>query len=75
MTGGHEKKSTSGDHSNHCIIEIGQNTEKSTGDLRRLEETCCLSKSSEKPSANAGVKNLKREQKIMIIINPSNKRK
>ena len=27
---------TSGDHPNYCIIEIGQNTEKSNGDLMRL---------------------------------------
>ena len=26
----------SGDHPNYCIIEIGQNTEKSPEDLRRL---------------------------------------
>ena len=25
-----------GDHPNYCIIEIGQSTEKTTGDLRRL---------------------------------------
>ena len=30
-----------GDHSNYRIVEITQNTMKSTGDLRRLEETCC----------------------------------
>ena len=27
---------TSGDHQNYCIIEIGQNTEKSPGDLGRF---------------------------------------
>ena len=27
---------TSGDHPNYCIFEIGQNTEKSPGDLRRI---------------------------------------
>ena len=43
----------SGDHPNYCIIEISQNTEKSPGDLKR----CCHSNSSEKPSANTGVKN------------------
>ena len=26
----------SGDHPNYCIIENGQNTKKSPGDLRRL---------------------------------------
>ena len=28
-------KRTNGDHPNYCIIEIGQNTEKSPGDLKR----------------------------------------
>ena len=84
-TGEIGNKKTSGDHPNFCVIEIGQNTEKSPGDLRkvavaqtpvkdhqltlmwktfkdeswRLEETCCHSKSSEKPSANTDVKNSK----------------
>ena len=31
-----EIKRTSGNHPNYCIIEIGQNIEKSPGDLRRL---------------------------------------
>ena len=30
---------TSGDHPNYSIVEIGQNTEKSPGDLRRLAVT------------------------------------
>ena len=30
---------TSGDHPNDIVIEIGQNTEKSPGDLRRLAVT------------------------------------
>ena len=34
-TRGIENKRTSGDHPNYSIIEIGQNTEKSPGDLRR----------------------------------------
>ena len=33
-TGGLGNKSTSGDHLNISIVEIGQNTEKSPGDLR-----------------------------------------
>ena len=33
-TGGLGNKRTSEDHPNYCIIEIGQNTEKSPGDLR-----------------------------------------
>ena len=42
------------DHPNYSIIEIGKNTEKTPGDLRRLGS---YSDSSERPSANAGVKN------------------
>ena len=41
---------TSRDYPNYSIIEIGQNTEKGPGDLRRLAVTQML-------SANAGVKN------------------
>ena len=37
----------SGDHPTYSIVEIGQNTEKSPGDLRRLG----------KPSTNNDVKN------------------
>ena len=37
--GGLGNKRTSGDHSNFSIIEIGQNTKKSPGDLRRLAVT------------------------------------
>ena len=35
-TGGHGNKRTSGEHPNDSIVEIGQNTGKSPGDLRRL---------------------------------------
>ena len=49
----------------------------------RLEETCCLSNPSEKPSANAGVKNLKKSNndnnnnmKVLItLVNAANGRK
>ena len=41
-----------GDHSNYYIIENGQNSEKSPGEL-----TCCHSNSSEIPSAKTEVKN------------------
>ena len=34
-----EKWRTSGDHPNYSIIENGQNTEKSPGDLKRLAVT------------------------------------
>ena len=56
---------TSGDHPNYRIIENGQNTEKSPGDLR---ETCCYSNSSERPSANADVKNSKGDNNNTIEI-------
>ena len=42
----------SGNHPNYYIIENGQNTEKSPGDLRSLAVN-----SSKRPSANADVKN------------------
>ena len=38
-TGGLGNNWTSVDHQNYCIIEIGQNTEKSRGDLKRLAVT------------------------------------
>ena len=38
-TGRLGNKRTSGDHTNYYIIEIGQNTEKSPGDSRRLAVT------------------------------------
>ena len=38
-TGGLGNKRTSIDHPNYCITEIGQNTEKSPGDFRRLTVT------------------------------------
>ena len=38
-TGGLGNRGTSGDHPNYSIIKIGQNTEKSAGDLKRLAVT------------------------------------
>ena len=38
-TGAHGNKRTGGDHSDNCIIKIGQNTKKSPGNLRRLAVT------------------------------------
>ena len=38
-TGGLGNKRKSGDHPNYSIFEIGQNTEKSPGNLRRLAVT------------------------------------
>ena len=45
-------KTTRGDHPNFCIIEIGQNTEKSPEDLRRLAvtQTDCKSSDGEAPA-------------------------
>ena len=34
-TGGHGNNGTGGDCQNYCIVQIGQNTEKNPGDLRR----------------------------------------
>ena len=51
-TGGLGSWGTSWDHPNYNIVENGQI-------LRRIEETCCHSNSSERPSANADVKNSK----------------
>ena len=55
-------KKTSGDYPNYCIIEIGQNTEKSLRDLRRHT----VLNSNERPSALTDVKNF--EGIIIIII-------
>ena len=38
-TGGLGNNRTCGDHPNYSIVEIGQNTEKSPGDLRRVAIT------------------------------------
>ena len=43
-TGGLGNKRTNGDHPNDSIIKIGQNTEKSPGDLRSLVVTQTLTK-------------------------------
>ena len=64
-TGGIGNKNMSGDHPNYSIIKIGQNTEKSPGDMRRHEETCCHSNCSGRPLANANVKNSQRRKMII----------
>ena len=56
---------TSGDHLEYCIIKIGQNTEKSPGDLRRLTVTQTLVKNYQLTPV---WKNSKRKIIIMIII-------
>ena len=50
---------TSRDHSNYSVTEIGQDNEKDTG---------CHSDSSEKPSANGGVKNLQGGVIVLMMI-------
>ena len=42
--GGLRNKRTSGEHPNYSIVQIGQNTEKCSGDLRRLAVTQTLVK-------------------------------
>ena len=64
-TGRLGNKRTNGDHPDYSIIKIGQNTEKSTGDLRRLAVT---PNTSEKLSANGGMKNSQMSKKKMIMI-------
>ena len=64
-SGGLGLKGTSGDHLNNNIIKTGPSTKKSPGSF--------LSNSSEKPSANAGVKNsqmehIERHEKIGLYI-------
>ena len=54
VTGGLGNKRTSEDLPDYYIIEIGLNTEKKA---RRLEKTYSHSNFSERPSANADVKN------------------
>ena len=46
-TGGLGNKTTSGDHPNDSIIKIGQNTEKSPEDLRRLAVSQTLVKNNQ----------------------------
>ena len=48
-------KGTNRDYPNPNIAKIGQNTEKCPVD----KQTCCLSDSSEIPTTNAGMKNLR----------------
>ena len=66
-TGGFGNKKTRENHPNYSIIKIGQNFEKSPGDLRRLEETCSHSNFREKPLANAGMKNSQKRKNMIII--------
>ena len=51
------KRRTSGDHLDYSIVKIGQNTEKSPGDLRRF---AVAQTPEEKKSANADMKNSQR---------------
>ena len=47
-SGGLGNKRMKGDHSNYCIIKIGQNTKKSPGNLKRLAVTQTGVKNSQK---------------------------
>ena len=62
---GFGNKSTSRDHPNSSLVESGQNSEKSPGDLRRLAETQAPVKSLQ----------LKSRSKIIIIIIMATKKK
>ena len=64
-TGEFGNNRTRGDRPNYSIIEIGQNTEKNPGDLRRLVASQV---SSERPSALADVKNSQGVTITIIII-------
>ena len=63
-TRGLGNKRKSRDPPDCSIIKIGQNTE-----YKKLEETCCYLNSSEKLSANAGVKNSQRTKDNAIRTN------
>ena len=65
-SGGLGNYRTGGDHQNYCIIEIGENTEKSPGDLRRLVVIQTLVRNHQLMLV---WKILKREIIIIIIIN------
>ena len=69
-TGGCGNTKTSRDHPNHCIIKIGQNTEKSAGD----EETFYQSNFSGKQSVKTGVKNSQINKMMMKKQKESEKR-
>ena len=58
--GGLRNKRTSRVHPDYSIIKIGQNTEKSPGDLRKLSVSQTPANTGVKPSANTGVKNSQR---------------
>ena len=75
VPGGFGSWLTSGNHPNNSIIEDGENTAKSPGDLRRLAVTQIP---VTKPSAYADVKNSKRvsnKTDHLISTRPSNSNK
>ena len=65
------KRSMRGDHPNDCIIKIGQSTEKSPRDLRRLAVT--YSPLVTYTPANAGVKNFNKNKIIITLSQPNYK--
>ena len=69
-TGGIGNKRTNGDHPNYSIVQIGQNTEKSPGDLKTLAVT---QTSEKKPSANTDMKNSQKRKNNNNNNNNNNK--
>ena len=57
---------TRGDHPDYGIIKIGQNPEKSPGDLRRIVNQIPVKKKQQKTTGNTGVKNSKRISKSLV---------
>ena len=64
-TGGLGNRRTSGDHPNYSIIEIDQNNEEISGELKRVS---AHSDTSGKPSVITGVKNSQTSKIIEINI-------
>ena len=67
---GNERSSRN--HPNYSLVKICKNTEKSPEDLQRL---AVAQTSVEKPSANADVKNLHKDEKVKNNNNSQQKKK
>ena len=72
-TGGFGSWRTNGDYPNDSIIEDGQNTEKSLGDLRRLEETIMWKTLKEYIKIIAKIKDSERKHKNLHLARASRK--
>ena len=68
-TGGPGDKRKSGNDPTHCFIENGQHTEKSPGDLRKLDVTQTLEKDHPLTQMRKTLKVI-----VIIMINPENKK-